>query len=146
MKKVSDRSVWKTDSYGAFQLHHDDLWTYLCFRRYVSSVSKRQLESIKTTSSLHSWDISSHTSIQQPLQKESNLSEKKEYTRVKHFKKVSKGLLDFTWLFPGKVHNGKWSYTCCPSCGLHYFSYMYLTSLNWNCYCSLHCSTVQYKA
>lgn len=50
-------------SQGAFVLV-----TYLCFRRYVSNVSKRQLESIKTTSSLHSWDMSSHTSIQHPLQ------------------------------------------------------------------------------
>lgn len=40
---------------------------YLCLCKYVSSVSRRQALSISTTSSLHSWDISSHTSIQLPL-------------------------------------------------------------------------------
>lgn len=40
---------------------------YLCLRKYVSNVSKRQALSMSTTSSLHSWDISSHTSIQLPL-------------------------------------------------------------------------------
>lgn len=41
---------------------------YLCLRKYVSRVSKRQALSIRTTSSRHSWDMSSHTSIQLPLQ------------------------------------------------------------------------------
>lgn len=40
---------------------------YLCLHRYVSNVSKRQALSMRTTSSLHSWDISSHISIQLPL-------------------------------------------------------------------------------
>lgn len=41
--------------------------SYLCFRKYVSRVSRRQALSMRTTSSLHSWDMSSHTSIQLPL-------------------------------------------------------------------------------
>ncbi len=42
--------------------------SHRCLRRYVSRVSSREALSIKTTSSRHSCDISSQTSIQLPLQ------------------------------------------------------------------------------
>lgn len=69
-------------------------FTHLCFRRYVSSVSRRQALSMTTTSSLHTWDISSHTSIQLPLRINTQLLQQR------HERILSEGIRLLKRLFP----------------------------------------------